>query len=297
MPRVCAGCNRSRCHDSYSPSEWRKGPGVSKCTTCVDGQVSHNTLNRIRRSGSARYNGSYSGTVSVDDLDRPWAQGAFRWVAKGVYNSGPRQGELCVIKWFKSGAVFANAFFTYDIKAVDLALKIVERFNRRNFVSKVIKVNVPTVWSFTDSSPSRWAGQKVLCEPFIQNYQKFNSNSGWNDASTDWGKIMQALSHFSYHISGGDCVLCDLQGGVYQHEAVITDPAILTRDRDYGVTDLGQAGIVNFFSRHVCNRYCRSHWLKPGNPARCLNPVRGTAMVRHAAPTRRLRPAVTLSRD
>lgn len=295
MHRVCAGCSRNRPRSTFTPSEWRKGSGVSRCTSCVYGQVPNNASNRP--SSSARYNQSYLGSVSVDDLDRPYAQGTFRWVAKGVYDSGPRQGEPCVIKWFKSGAVFADTFFTLDIKAVDLALEIVEEFNRLNLISKVIKVNIPTIWAFTDRSPSRWVGQKTLCEPFIQNYQKFNSNSGWNDSSTLWAKAMQALSHFSYHMSRGDCVLCDLQGGVTQQEAVITDPAILTRDRDFGVTDLGQAGIISFFSQHVCNIYCRSNWIKPGNPTRRFNPVRGTTMIGHAVPTRRSRPVTTLILD
>lgn len=32
-----------------------------------------------------------------------------------------------------------------------------------------------------------------------------------------WGEAMQALSHFSYHKSGGQFLLCDLQGGSYRN--------------------------------------------------------------------------------
>jgi len=39
-----------------------------------------------------------------------------------------------------------------------------------------------------------------------------------------WDKVMQALSHFTYHISGGEFVLCDLQGGLSSDGAIITDP-------------------------------------------------------------------------
>jgi hypothetical protein len=53
---------------------------------------------------------------------------------------------------------------------------------------------VPAVWTFEETAHAAWAGKKVLCEPFIQNYQKFNSNSGWNDDSKAWAKVMQALS-------------------------------------------------------------------------------------------------------
>lgn len=68
---------------------------------------------------------------------------------------------------------------------------------------------------------------------------------------------MQALSHFSYHITGGNFVLCDLQGGIYQHEIVLSDPIILSRTREYGVTDLGPEGISSLFSQHYCNGFCR----------------------------------------
>ena len=55
---------------------------------------------------------------------------------------------------------------------------------------------------------------------------------------------MQALSHFSFQITGGQHLLCDLQGGVSDCDgAVLTDPVILSMDRCYGVTDLGPEGI------------------------------------------------------
>lgn len=129
-----------------------------------------------------------------------------------------------------------------------------------------------------------------MCEPFIQNYEKFNSNSGWVDYSEGWGEVMQALSHFSYHVSGGFYVLCDLQGGIYQHEVVLSDPVILSRRREYGVTDLGPDGISSFFSNHDCNEFCRPHWTLPANPVRYFRPVMGTTMIRRDVPTRGSRP-------
>jgi hypothetical protein len=42
-------------------------------------------------------------------------------------------------------------------------------------------------------------------------------------------QVMQALSHFSYHKSGGHLVLCDLQGGILPRRgAVLTGQALLT---------------------------------------------------------------------
>ncbi|KAK3682839.1 kinase-like domain-containing protein, partial [Podospora appendiculata] len=199
-----------------------------------------------------RHNDSVNATFSHDALNNPFASGAFRWVAKGVYTSGARSGQACVLKWFKTGAVLEDDYFSLDTKAVDRALEIVNRFNELNIVNKSVKINVPSVWMF-DKTASK-AGQKALVEPFIQNYQKFNSNTGWKDDWGAWPQVMQALSHFRYHVSGGNHVLCDLQGGIYQHELVLSDPVILSRTGDYGVTDLGRDGISSFFSQHDCNQ-------------------------------------------
>ena len=37
---------------------------------------------------------------------------------------------------------------------------------------------------------------------------------------------MQALSHYSYHFSDGQRLVCDLQGGHYGEYYILTDPVI-----------------------------------------------------------------------
>ncbi|KAH7161025.1 kinase-like domain-containing protein [Dactylonectria macrodidyma] len=288
--RECCSCLRDLPRSSYSGNQYAKGVGVSRCASCVHGHHADSPANDVSDSG--RYNISRFASYEWEELEYPFAEGEFRWVAGGTYTSGPRKGQACVAKWFKTGAVFEEDYFTLDIKAVDKALEIVNRFNELNIVNKAIKINVPRVWTFEDDG-STWAGQRFLCEPFIQNYQKFNSSTGWIDDSEVWGEVMQALSHFSYHVSGGQFVLCDLQGGIYRHEAVLSDPVILSRNHDYGVTDLGPDGISSFFSHHDCNDYCRPNWTQPANPVRFFNPVASTTMIRRTVPTRRSRPLQT----
>jgi hypothetical protein len=205
-----------------------------------------------------------SNKAVITEMSSPFAQGAFRWVAKGNYTSGPRNGQPCVAKWFKSGAVYESTFFEKDIKAVDKAQEIVDAFNEEGVVQETIYLNHPEVWVFVPGSS--YEGQRHLIEPFIENFEKFNSNSGYVGGSGGWYQVMQALSHFSYYKTGGQMVLCDLQGGILQGKlrgVVLTDPVILSRSKSYGVTDLGPDGITTFFSRHQCNRYCQDHWHKP----------------------------------
>ena len=97
---------------------------------------------------------------------------------------------------------------------------------------------------------------------------------------------MQALSHYSYHISSGALLLCDLQGGIYADGAVLTDPVLMSQDERYGPTDLGRDGNVNFCSHHVCGEYCRADWTRPRGTSVAMTyvPVAHTTM-RHTGPT------------
>jgi hypothetical protein len=61
-------------------------------------------------------------------------------VAKGEYTDGQKLGEACVCKWFKTAHVFENSFFNLDIKATESALALVNEWNSRRFVNKIVKV-------------------------------------------------------------------------------------------------------------------------------------------------------------
>ena len=224
--RVCAECNRSLHRSSYSNNQRvNKCPGASRCASCVAGNHESNN-NSVDPSQTARRNNATRATFTNDALDYPFAEGAFRYVAKGRYTHGNRAGEQCVCKWFKTGGVMEASFYDADIDASNMAVRLITKWNEKRFIDRMVKINLPEVWTFRPGCS--FAGQKVLQEPFITNYQKFNSNTGWSDDSIPWARVMQAVSHFSYHSSNGQCLLCDLQGGVYQDGVVLTDPVVMS---------------------------------------------------------------------
>ena len=107
-------------------------------------------------------------------------------------------------------------------------------------------------------------GQEFLLEREIRGgFEKFNSNTGWSSGEDP---ILEAFSHWSWVESEGRELVCDLQGhrgdgslpylgeGYYY---LLTDPAICSANREYGESDLGQAGIDAFFRNHECNQWCR----------------------------------------
>ena len=299
MPH-CVSCQLDHPRSSFSKNQLSKPAG--RCASCVGGGGGGGgggrpaVQQRGQKRNAARTNSATAASFSNYDLGHPFAEGAFRWVAKGHYTQGNRAGEACVCKWFKSGQVYEETFFAEDVIVSGKAIDIVQKWNDLNLIDRAVRLNLPEVWTFTSSS-GEWSDRKCLQEPFIDNWEKFNSNSGWVGDSTNWSDCMQALSHFSYHYTSGQCVLCDLQGGIYADGAVLTDPVILSRNREYGVTDLGQAGISTFFSTHVCNEYCKASWNKPADQQRYLPVQAGTSMAMAPGhlPTRSSRPAMTMA--
>lgn len=290
MPRVCAQCDRWLNKDSYSRNQWSKGEGWSRCHSCVHPPPPPQNRG-FDPNQTARRNNSRRAEFTNYALDNPFASGTFRWVAKGKYTEGERYGEPCVCKWFKTGGVLEEHFYAKDLETVQEATRIITEWNKARYVNKIVKINQPTVWTFDHDARADFAGRKVLQEPFIIEYQKFNSNTGWADDSLPWPRVMQAISHFSYHTTNGTALLCDLQGGVYQDGVVLTDPAMMSVSRCYGPTDLGTQGIETFFANHVCNEFCRSHWLKVRNPRRYYAVTKRTSM--EHVPSRKSRPMMS----
>jgi hypothetical protein len=202
-----------------------------------------------------------------------YASGGFKNVFKGVYATGPAIGQPCVHKVFKSGAVYESAFFDVEMLLVKTATEIIDLWNDASFIKETIYLTQPSIWVFYPGS--EYEGQRVLVEPYLSNFQKFNSSkfiiipdTGWkHDETLDWSHIMQALSHFSYHVSNGTLILCDLQGGLLPKEGfILTDPAILSETRNaFGPTDLGPEGMETFFARHICTKYCNRDWIRPAS--------------------------------
>lgn len=230
----------------------------------------------IDSTKTARHNYGARGSFPRRELEKPFAEGSFRRVAKGTYTAGPRTGQLMVCKWFKTPSFKDDKYIKHDLKAVDKALEIISQWNVATSTKIPVRLNKPEVWILRDKE------RKVLVEPFIDNYKKYNSNSGWNDTSTWQARLLQALSHYSFHVTKGEIVLCDLQGGVRRDCIILSDPVILSKNRDFGSTDLGPKGIESFFRRHKCTEYCERDWLKPDRKAKHFPAVRHTIRLANA---------------
>jgi hypothetical protein len=143
----------------------------------------------------------------------PFAEGTFKLCWKAEYLDGFRRGETATIKQFEEGCVYEEYYFNEEMIIIGITEKVAEAFNEAKILGGDILVRVSRPVIATSGN----TGAKALVEPYIEKFEKFNSNSGWvNTGCGEPSDAMQALSEFSYHGWGGEYVLCDLQGGVYQ---------------------------------------------------------------------------------
>jgi len=157
-----------------------------------------------------------NGGTGCDVEERPFARGSFKKCHRGTYKNGERRGEKCVVKEFNDGSVYEGYYFRTELQVVNQTIEIVENFNNARVLGRnmTVLVNKPLIGTGLGSIQ----GVKCMVEPYIENFEKFNSNSGWvNPNSGEWGDAIQALSHFSYHYTNGRYLLCDLQGGTYRN--------------------------------------------------------------------------------
>jgi len=116
-------------------------------------------------------------------------------------------------------------------------------------------------------------GKSVLMgvEPYLKGvYRKYSNNYGF--VSEDDRNTPHAFSHFTYQQSGGNILVCDIQGVEGENTAALdiyTDPQIHSNlganVYKYGNGDMGIDGIRHFFATHRCNHICRMMGLTP-NP-------------------------------
>ncbi|KAM3137900.1 hypothetical protein pb186bvf_009981 [Paramecium bursaria] len=96
-----------------------------------------------------------------------------------------------------------------------------------------------------------------IAERFFEgNFIKYNNNFGFiNEVPTDLNMLAQAFTYYTFHISGFNYIINDVQGvGCY-----FTDPAVNTKSGNFDETDMGEEGyqmyVVNLQAKkHICQK-------------------------------------------
>lgn len=237
-------------------------------------------LETMSNSSAARTNLT---SKSVNISDNILGVGSFRICVEGTYVGGNRNGQEAACKRFKPHLrQMEDEFFAKDFQIADRTILYAEGWNAFCDHGKEIIVSRGDIHT-------TYQNVKYLVEPLVRHFEKFTSNNGWIASVDDvvWAVLaMEAFSHYTYHQSGGQMIVCDLQGRYRfnkfnrnKSRFELSDPAICSRRRTYGPTDLGEKGIESFFFNHSCNGFCQSHWHRPRNPEQWFPLSRGTSML------------------
>ena len=205
-------------------------------------------------------------------------EGTFRTCLAGTFDGGNRNGQAAACKRFKKEyRHLEDEYFSQDFQIADKVITIATDWNSFCDYDEEILVS-------RGSLHRSQSGIKYLVEPLIRDYERFTSNSGWIGDTAEWTvRCMEAFTHYSYEHTAQQMIVCDLEGryrGNKYKRFELSDPAICSRDRLYGPTDLGVDGIDAFFANHECNEFCQSHWSKPWFRTASRIPMcRGTTFV------------------
>lgn len=238
---------------------------------------------RAAKAGGARNKSAARTNLTSDTVrvhtSNELGRGNFRIAYAGTYIGGNRNTQAAACKKFKQQfSHMATEYFRQDFRIAEKAIEYADQWNQICPRSKEILVTKGTV--------HRVGGEKYLVEPEIRDFTKFTSNSGWIDHNKGGaGLALEAFAHYTYHRSGGSMLVCDLQGRYRANQGKrtrfeLTDPAICSRQRSYGPTDLGEKGIETFFARHCCNQFCNKggRWQRPRDPSEWFESSSGTSM-------------------
>ena len=199
---------------------------------------------------------------------KPLAEGGMRWCIRMMLDTRPDAGrngtqEEAVAKIFKP-EVFRNRrseVRSYAAEAMTQmhARHLAELFNtemsRRGLQKQLRPIRMLPASVATLPETGK---QLINIEPILEGkFVKHNDNDGNISTKDD---LPQAFSHFSFHVSGGSVLVCDIQGVGNN----FTDPQIHSIDgKGYGIGNIGPEGMRAFIKSHKCNRVCRALGLSP----------------------------------
>jgi hypothetical protein len=224
--------------------------------------------------------------ASIKISERPFAKGGVRYAyhALALYEDGT--SEHVVVKDYICSAddqAGKNPFM------VDCEAQVICEYLAKLFNEKLSKTSPPSLSAgerplkplklqFLTPKVMRVGQRWMSFEKFRTGAMtKLNSNYGHVEADASFRQeveLAQAFSHFTYDITRGYLLVCDIQGFRQQHRGqsylMLTDPAIhcplVASHRGvprFGGTNLQDNGIEAFFRTYKENRYTEALALHP----------------------------------
>lgn len=166
---------------------------------------------------SLNYKADVGNGAQIEFERNPFSSGTSRYALKGILKDSQfANGKKCVVKVFKSQYANQIRGWDPDIQASVDAEKFASKFNSKNLQDiDRVKFLIPRIANITAVpfyhcyNPYVRVNDKVAVEDFLPGeYMKFNSNTAYED---EHHLTMAAFSHWTWDISQGRKLVCDLQ--------------------------------------------------------------------------------------
>jgi len=173
-----------------------------------------------------------------------------------------------------------------DLEVQTVASKLAFEFNDRlsktkkdpNMRLKFLRAKVVR-FDNEDGKPPRFMAYEKHFRGEAPEFVKYTNNMDFvrNPGTLDavgrtCVKLAVAFSHFTFSITDGYLLVCDIQGTITKDKKdkptlLLTDPAIhCHKHLRFGKTNWGALGFIKFFAKHKCNDFCYALGLKMPTP-------------------------------
>ena len=190
----------------------------------------------------------------------PFSEGRFRYAYKGIWTEHPTKlNQKCVVKKFKDKYTWETSGWDTTVKMYSRARELSTIFGKGNI--DYTSCDVMTCIRSSGIGRCIKVNEMVVVEDYLKgHFIKWCNNYGYvSQAARGADNILPAFMHWSWYYNRGQEMIGDIQGvkkpgGGYK----LTDPAIMSVNNQYGVTDTGVEGMAMFFLTHECTPACSS---------------------------------------
>ena len=123
-----------------------------------------------------------------------------------------------------------------------------------------------------DGSP-KYFNVEVLLSDYKELFKKWNNNCGYV-SETNYSATLDAFSHWNYTVTEGFLMVVDLQGVDRDDKYILTDPSVHCKEPRFGLTNLGDYGMEQFFKSHRCGSVCEAMKLEKNRYMKSTTPRR-----------------------
>lgn len=192
---------------------------------------------------------------------QPFAKGSLRFAFYGQFSSD--DSPLVDVVFKELASVASSNTSNLSVYREHLEIQAIAQFLADQFNDeqhRLFRSFTPVVYADAGLVQQRLNASKIyqVERRMHHEWRKWNNNSGGVSLS-EYSTLLQAFSHWTYHVTSGRLMVVDLQGVKVERAYLLTDPALhcddLQRFRETR-TNLGVQGMRQFFRTHVCSDVC-----------------------------------------